>query len=216
MLFSSVPKDHTVSSHYSSVYFCHQCPGYVHPTDETHGFFSSIALENRLLHSRLLYLWTLLSLLKPFPPLLHDTLTPFSPILNWNQLSRPLILLINLVCFTSPGPTSFFKCRILNQAQLKALQTLTLVWGLFLVPCRLHSSLPTLRHFLAHWDSCAPFVTQHFAFDVGQGLLPTGAAASSHLSRLSTQFLFLLQSNLKVKAQLENSNCRDAEFLCIS
>lgn len=150
MFLWSVPKDPTASSHYSSVYFYHQCPGYVHPTDETHGFFSSTALENRLLHSRLLYLWTLFSLLKPFPPFLHDILTPFSPILDRNQLSRPLIIFINLICFTSPGSTFFLKCRILNKAQLKALQTLTLVWGLLLVPCRLHSSLPTPWDVLWH------------------------------------------------------------------
>lgn len=166
----------------------------VHPTDEAHGFFSSTALENRLLHSTFLNLWTLFSLLKPFPPLLHDILTPFSPILNWNQLCRLQIIFTNLICFTSPGSTFFLKCRVLNKARLKALQPLTPVWGSFLVLCRLPSSSPTLRLSLAGWDSWAVFAIQHHGLDVGQGLLPTGTAASFHtsLSRLSTQQSLLL------------------------
>lgn len=158
MFLWSAPKDPTAPSHYSSVYFYHQCPGYVHPTDETHGFFSSIALENRLLHSRLLYLWTLLSLLKPFSPFwmtYQHHFLQFSTKINFLGLWS-----FSLISFVSShlGPHFSSNAESLK-AQLKALQTQTLVWGLFLVLCRLHSLILTpLRLSLACWDSCAVFV----------------------------------------------------------
>lgn len=72
--------------------------------------------------------------------------------------------------------------------------------GVRITSCALQATLiltHTLRRSLAHWDSWAVFVIHHYGFDVRQGLLPTGTAASFHtlLPRLSTQqFLFLLQS----------------------
>lgn len=112
MFLWSVPKDpNSFISLFQCLYHQSVFLMFNNPTVENHCSFSTIAFANRLVHSRLLHLWTILSCTKSFPPLLHDILTLFPPVLDWDQFPRPPI---NLIWFISSWSTFFLKCRILN------------------------------------------------------------------------------------------------------